>query len=494
MERSPFDIIRTRRAPEVESRLALWALMDDSYRGGIRYRNGGHLRKYTRESKEVHQARQARAVYFNFLQPIVDILVGFVFRNEPSRTIPKELEFLTEDAWRGKGMTRFMRDVAVSSMLYTVGILVDSPAFDTSEVRTEADRLARGLNPYPCVYYPHQIRDFAVDEHGQLLWVLLDDSRVDKVNPLEKDSKKTIYRLWTRTHSQEFEIIKRSATLDEWDVIPGEERLHPVGYVPFTFVNWRDVDDDQIADSPMEDVAILSEQIYNVLSLLDEMLHTGTFKTLFFPVQKPGDLDQDVVKSGLYDVAAVEYNGTLSGSPEFKGPGLSEVGPFIDAVKLYAYEIFRKVGMDVDRDKSYVQSGAAMGKEFQKTEALLRYGAEALQEAEEFIFRTAARWLGKDYDEQIEIEYSKEFQQQDIDLQLKRLFDVFNLGLRPLKQIALKGIVEKVFPNLDPAKVEELSQETEGSAPDWQIDGVDAASAITQARELITTQQEESTT
>jgi hypothetical protein len=70
--------------------------------------------------------------------------------------------------------------------------------------------------------------------------------------------------------------------------------------------------------------------------------------------------------------------------------------------------------MDVDRDKSYVQSGAAIGKEFEKVEALLRYGAKAMQETEEFIFRTAGRWLGKDIDDQVEIEYRKNFSVQTL--------------------------------------------------------------------------------
>ena len=47
---------------------------------------------------------------------------------------------------------------------------------------------------------------------------------------------------------------------------------------------------------------------------------------------------------------------------------------------------------------------------------------------------------GKDIDDQVEIEYSKEFQRADIDIKLQRLFNVFNLNLRPIKQMALKGI------------------------------------------------------
>ena len=493
MAESPFDIIRTRRSKAIESRLPMFKLLDNSYKGGFAYRAGGHLKKYSRESKETHEQRQARAVYFNYIQPIVDILVGFIFRNPVEREIPALVEPLKENCYKGKSIDTFMRDIAVNSALYTVGILVDSPNFNPEEIQTEADRRAMGLQPYPCVYYPYQIRDYAVGEDGALLWVLLDDSKVDKSNPLKEAKKKTIYRLWTAQVSQEFEIKKKSQNVDDWEVIAGEPMPHPVGYVPFHFVNWRDLNDDMVSDSPMEDIAILSEQIYNVLSLLDEMLHTGTFKTLFFPVQKRGDLQEDIQKQGLFDIAVVEYYPAEGKEPTFQGPGLSDVEPFIEALKLYSYEIFRKVGMDVDRDKSYVQSGAAIGKEFEKVEALLRYGAKAMQETEEFIFRTAGRWLGQDIDDQVEIEYSKEFQRADIDIKLQRLFNVFNLGLRPIKQMALKGILKETFPSLKDEQIEKMSQETEGNAPTWPLPSIDQARAVADAAPSLPTQNEVST-
>ena len=48
--------------------------------------------------------------------------------------------------------------------------------------------------------------------------MLLDDSKVDKSNPLKEAKKKTIYRLWTAQVSQEFEIKKKSQNVDDWEV------------------------------------------------------------------------------------------------------------------------------------------------------------------------------------------------------------------------------------------------------------------------------------
>lgn len=482
---SQYDIIRTRRSEKIKAKLDIYKLLDDSYRGGFAYKNGGHLKKYPREWTEIYKTRQDRAIYFNYIQPIADILSGFLFKNDISRTLPPDLEYLAENVSKDKGVDSFMHGIAITSLLYTVGILVDSPSFDPNQYLSEAARRDANLNPYCCVYYPYQIRDFATDEDGKLLWVLLDDSRCEKEDPFREEKKRTIYRLWTAAMSQDFEIIVSKDKAGGFDVIPGEPRAHSVGYVPFHFVNWRDIEDDQVSDSPMEDIAILSQQIYNVLSLLDEQLHTGTFSTLFFPVNKIGDIPEQYTKAGIYDIPLVE---APAGMPEYKKPGLDTIEPFMSAVKFYIYEIFRKIGMDVDRDKSYVQSGAAMGKEFEKTEALLRYGAEAMSEAEEFIFRTMARWLKKNADDSIEIEYKKNFQSDDLDLRLKRLYDVFNLGLRPLKELALKEIIQAVLPKAD---AETLSKETEGTAPEFPLSGGAAADALQMARTTFAKTQSE---
>lgn len=481
------DIIRTRRSAKLAEKEPIYKLLDDSYRGGFAYKQGKHLKKYPREWSEVFKTREERAVYFNYLQPIVDILSGFIFKNEPDRKLPSELEALKGKAFKRRGIEQGMQGIGINTLMYTMGVLVDSPKYDTNAIKSEADRKRAGLNPYACLYYPHQIRDFAINEDGKLIWVLLDDSRIEKSDPLQKEQVKKVYRLWTDKFYQDFEI-KENAQTKETEVIAGEEAPHPVGYVPFHFVNWRDVDDDHISDSPMEDVAILSEQIYNTLSLLDEQLHTGTFASLAMPVRKKEDVPDDVVKTGIYDVPVLIYDGTLSQSPAYIRPGLDTIDPFITAVKLYIYEIFRKIGMDVDRDKSYTQSGAAMGKEFQKTEALLRFGAESLQQCEDFIFRTMGRWLGKDYGDEIKISYSKTFQVDDLDLKLKRLYDVFNLGLQELQQLALEQIIRLVLPKADASR---LSKETSGNVPDFTLNSSAAAQTLATMKEQLANTQKE---
>lgn len=468
MEESPYSIIATRRNSKLSAKSDIYKLLSDSYKGGFDYVNAtpSHLEQYDREYSGAYKKRQKRSVYINFLQPIVDLLVGFIFKDPPNRSdIPPELEFMTENASKRKGMNSFMQAVATQSASMTVGVLVDSPSFDPAQYQTEADRIAAGLQPYACMYMPWQIRDFACDDQMNLLWVLLDDCRTEKSDPLKPAQERKIFKLWTRSFYQDFEIKQDQVTKTE-KVVPGDPMPHRLGEVPFHFVNWRDIDDDYVSDSPMEDIAIISRMIYNIMSYLEEMLASGTFKTLFFPVKSKDDIPEAITKKGVSESPVATFDGTLSNVPFFAGAKLEEIAPFVQAFDLYKRQIYAKVGMDVDRDKTYVQSGAAIGKEFQKTEALLKAGSEAMEECEEFIYRMAALWQGKKLDEsQIEVEYIRDYQQADIAAEFTRLKAVYDMALPDLSRLALEKIAKMIFPDEDAKKLSDQEWKREPQTP-----------------------------
>lgn len=224
-----YDIIRTRRNAKLESKDSIYRLLSDSYRGGYEYVSKSHLEQYEREWTKAYDKRKKRSVYINFLQPIVDLLTGFLWAQPVSSKIPEKLKPIEKKASKRKSIDAFMQAVATQAKSYTVGVLVDSPSFDPNVIRTEADRLAAKVQPYACIYTPWQIRDFACDEMMNLEWVLLDDSRTVKVSPIEKAEYKKIYRLWTRSYYQDFEIKEDAKN----SVIPQEPVPHSIGEVPF---------------------------------------------------------------------------------------------------------------------------------------------------------------------------------------------------------------------------------------------------------------------
>ena len=88
-----------------------------------------------------------------------------------------------------------MKITSLYSLLFTCGILIESPSFDPNEVVTIKDRKDRNLNPYMALYMPEQIRDFSVNKNdGKLDWLILDNSYYD--NSDIKVSMRAAFRFW----------------------------------------------------------------------------------------------------------------------------------------------------------------------------------------------------------------------------------------------------------------------------------------------------------
>jgi len=442
-------IIFSRRHAKIKSQLEVWKLERDAYIGGSKYKQGGYLHKFPLESQDRYNARAKRSVYFNHVQPIADMLAGFLFASSPGRKA-MGFEYLIEKASKKKSLDAFMQTAAVHSLLYPVGVLVDSPSFDPDVVKTQADRQALNLNPYCVMYRPENIRDFSTDGEGQLIWVLLDNTYENNENPFSTAERVKTYRLWTREYYQDF-------TEQDDKIIAGEEIAHPVGEVPFVFMNWRDIDEDNIAESIFEDIALLDQAIYNFISLLDEMITAGTFQVLFWP----GDeLPQDMIKSGVGALSVIPYNPADGGKPYYDGAKLSELAPFLSAIEMYLKEVFSKVGLDKDHDKISVQSGVAKGKEFEKAETILRMAAEQLENAEQRIFDFAGKWSDQS-SEAVQITYNRAFQREDVDILLTRLYELLTMPFDSVKNLVQDEIIVKVLSYLDSDKLNALLKEIE---------------------------------
>ena len=451
-----YKVIATRRNKRIQTKQKIWKLISDSYAGGEQYQSAKHLFKYARESKESYEARLNRAVYDNHVQPLSDILSGFLFNQEPDRKIPKSMSYLMDKCSKGKGLPAFMRTVAIHSLLHSCFILIDSPKFDKDMVKTKADRASLGLNPYAVLYMPGQVIDYAIDNKGELLWILLDNSYENNTDPFKDSETITEYRLWTRADFMDFTIEEKGKNKT---VVLKAEGKHNIGYVPGMFVNWRDKDEDYITESPFEDIAMLSRAVYNNMSYLDEMIASGTFKMLIYPCDKPDQIPAEIKAGGIGALSAIPFKDSSKHYPDFIGAGLEDIASFGIANDIYLKAIFRKLGFDKDDDRKYVQSGYAKSLEFQKAEMLLSHGAQALEDAEKFIVNTAAAWENQKVDS--DITYAKKFQSEELDAELSRLYQAWALNIKAIQSRAIKEIASKTLHNQTQADKDKMLQEIE---------------------------------
>lgn len=452
MSEASNQLILSRIHPAIVDKLSIWNLIYDSYVGGERYIRKSHLFRYVREPETEYKARLLRSVYFNHVQPIADTLAGLLYSKPVQRQI-KGFEYMLEKAHKHKGLDAFMMQVATYSMLYTCGVLVDSPE-NSEEYATLADRQSAEVNPYCCFYHPNKISDFYVDDEGCLKWIILDNSYIDSCDPFQEAKKVQSKRLWTEEFYQDFEGSGTATSVSE-------PVFHGLGKVPFIFVNWKDVNEDMIADSPFEDIALISRYIYNLLSYMDEMLASGTFKSLFYPVDGGDGIPADL-KNGIGNLVVVPYNGALSQKPFFDGHTLGDADTFIKVFDFYTKQILSKVGLDKDTEKAFAQSGIAKSLEYKKAESLLVLGAAQMEEVEKQIFELAALWEGKEFTGNIV--YDKSFYSDDIDSAATRLMNIYNeLPYQSVKNTAAKKLVNKVLADATPEEKIAMLSEIDGT-------------------------------
>lgn len=456
-------IFKTRNAA-LEEKEDNWTLILNAYRGGVDFLNGNYLIRYPKESQRSFEIRKTRAVYFNQLSPIVDMMSGMLFNSTPIRTIPKEMNYLIDSVSGDKKLDEFMRLVAAYSFMFTVAVLVDAPDFDPEQIKTQKDRRDNEINPYAVLYLPQRIRDFSISpDDGMLEWVILDDSYDKHSDPFVPNKKMIKYTLWTRTYYQTFEKEEMSTA----EPVMSEQIPHPIGSVPVRFISWRDDNSDFIAESVCEDIAMISKLIYNNMSYMDEMLASGTFKMLAYP-SKDGKVPEALVQGGVGPLGVLPYDIASSTMPSFIGAALGEIEPFIKALEFYMSEILKKVGLSTDETKKFVKSGMAKKIDMQKMRALLISGALMMGKTEEWIFETAGKWERK-YDLEAKSEYGAQFSDEDLETEITMLTELLVYPVKNLQKNVLNLMVKKTLAkDLKPDILEEIYKDIEKSSLNLQ--------------------------
>lgn len=448
-------ILFERRHQKLKDKADIWKLIHQSYKGGVDYINKDNLFQYTIEDNKRYTQRLKRADYTNHTQMLINMIAGFINVKKVKRDIDPKYSYIENDVYKGKTLQSLMDMVVVECLKSTCGLLIDSPS--TIDGLTEADRIANNLHPFVVFYNYTRIEDFDIDDNGELLWIKLNNSYIDKSDPYSSPVEKKIVRLWTRTYYQDIEEVKDENSNTTY--IAYEEIPHSIGKVPFIFTNPRDIDDDFIADSIFEDIAIKSRKIFNMSSWLDESLAASSFKMMFVPYENADDLAAitqiftGVGGSGLADSPAVFFKqGTQK--PFFDGPAISDnIDNYIKSMALAAEDILNKFGLKSESKGSW-ESGVAKSIDFSKTEAILKSISKQLEETEKKIIYFCGLWEGKEI--KAEIAYSYEYEKQDIEKELLRLQTAFIIPYDEVQKQAYKEMLSLIFPNADAKTIKAL--------------------------------------
>lgn len=383
-----------------------WAFCRQSYEGGPAYFDA-NLLKFRLEDRPDFEDRKKRASRYNFSRQVVDIINDHLFKVAPTRNIksaPDAVKRFWVRATKGKGANGievFVREVAkwakAEGRAYVV---IDVPSDGGVTPTTEADRLARGLEPYAYIVHPDDMLDIAYDEDGKILWAKVRERYREDADPkAASDSYEERYRLWERGKWSLWRKKKHEQTgAVEPEMI--EDGTFRFTEVPIIIVEHQD-GDDYSSPGLIDDVAYIDRDIFNLGSELTETISQQTFGQLIMPSDAfPPNLDQAALQAYLAvgKRRVLVYWAEAKTAPQYISPDASQGGLILSTIDKRIGWLYDAVnlGSEVGREKTTSASGVSKAYDFATLEGGLVTSATELESAEMEMARFVDLWTGGD--------------------------------------------------------------------------------------------------
>lgn len=504
--------IFNRRHPYYAGLEEHWRFVESTYKGGRGWFES-NIHKYVREGKDEFADRKERAYRFNHTREVVDLIAKYVFKSSINRNeddAPEELKTFWKKATRGgEGIDTMMRYVDRAISVFGQPYIVVDNTWRAREGRKLTQREAKEQKGrvYAYVVRPQDVLDVSFDEHGEIEWILLHESKRDDANFFKTDHDTySCYRLWDRTHSYLYKVREATAEetgeklvmkrvgVDPFKFTPSssthqpkksmvveeiQSHEHNLGEVPVFPVRDRESDNPYYAPALIDDIAYLDRAVANYLSNLDAIIQDQTFSTLTIPVQSlegAEDMYKRIVELGTKRIFA--WDGEGGEGPRYLSPDPRQAGMILQVITKIITEIYHSIGMAGERTKMDNaagidnSSGVAKAYDFDRMNTMLKAKADRLQDAENKIARLVMLWHSKSLAEDL-VTYSEDFD-------TRGLYDEFDVANRltlldapeELRRYQFMRLIDKMFPQLK----KDLKQRIEKELEDWPAEEVDVTS------------------
>jgi hypothetical protein len=375
----------------------------DAYSGQGGFATGAYLVAHGRESNPKFSSRKELAVYPNFTRKIVDVYMGFLWKQAPSReTDELYTSFATNADGAGSKLDTVLSSYQrLAMILGTVYVIVDKPKV---QGKSKADQAM----PYLALRLKNQL--VAETKSAAGVW--------QSVTFSEMDGNDTVYRTFTTTG------WKLSKKADGSKVI--ERGSYKMGRVPVVRLHIAKPlnPTDSSSQSWVYDLAQLNWDLFNLRSELRELLRSQTFAILALPVgdsnerEKMKDMTISTENALMYDPAG-------GGKPGFIAPPADPVELYMKQIAGTVDDIYRIANLEFVGGVQ--QSGVALSFHFQETNSSLRGMAESCETAENEIAQLVYAWQASKFDGNIA--YSNDFNLTDVAGAIAIAMDTVTLGM-----------------------------------------------------------------
>lgn len=389
----------------------------DAYSGQGGFASGDYLIAHPREGAEKLKRRKALAVYPNYVRKIVDVMMGFLWRQAPAREVDDLYNQFASNA-DGAGMSLdnalFMYQ-RLAMILGTVYLIVDKP-------RTQGQTMSDQAMPYLALRLPGQLVAESQDAAGGWLSVTFAES-------LGGD---TVYRTFTPSG---WRLSRDKAGTDL--IEQGDYALGRVPVVRLHIAKPLNPTDSR-SQSWVYDLAGLNWDLFNLRSELRELFRAQTFAILALPVN--GDAEREKLRDLTIGTDnALAYNPAGGGEPKYIAPPPDPVSLYMQQIAATVEDIYRVANLEFVGGVQ--QSGVALAFHFQEANAALRGMAEMCEAGEKAIASLVYQWQGREFTGTIA--YPNDFNLSDLQQAIGTALDAVTLGMGPAFDKAIKKRLAK---------------------------------------------------
>ncbi len=354
--------------------------------------------------RHAYDAYRNRARVPDYVKEAVEVMVGLLHQKEAIIELPPAMEYIRARASsKGEPLAALHRRINVEQITTgRLGLLVD--------MRENPD--PQNPNPYIALYTAESIINWddntETDDYGKLNLVVLDESGHRRLNGFDwKDINK--YRVLTLGSlegnetdgagllykSGTFDNETTSITYDETQMRTPMLRGATLDYIPFTFINAKDLLAEP-DEPPLKGLAEICKGIYQSEADYRQNLYMQAQDTLVVigGIRNPNGLpgEPEALRTG----AGARIDVDQGGDAKYIGvsaDGLAEQRLAIEADRKRAQV---KAGELIQNSGSQMESGQALSTRFNAQTATLNQIATTAAAGLEMALRQIALWMGAD--------------------------------------------------------------------------------------------------
>ena len=383
-----------------------WQYLFESYIGGEDYRRAGHLTRYVNESAGEYAARLESTPLQNHCNSVISVYNSFLFRQSPARTygnielLPELEQFLYDADMDGRSFNSFMKDVATHASVFGhCWVVLAKPNIGA---QTRGEEMDAGVRPYANMLSPLVVLDWSWQRSYNGSYTLDYFKYVEDINGEIITCKE-----W----SPDF---IRTTVVDEADERVIEQWVEPngLGKIPAVVVYNKRSIIRGIGISDINDIADAQKYIYNALSEVEQSIRLDSHPSLVKTTN---------TNAGVGAGAIIHMEDNLD--PGLKPYVLDFAGASVDKILATIQETVASIDKmantgAVRATTSRSMSGVAMETEFQLLNARLSEKGDALELAEEQIWKLWAEYMGYSWDGEVEYPNSFNLRDNQTDLEM----------------------------------------------------------------------------